>query len=479
MDLSHVPPSSQLDIVFGSESTGSSVGERAISSKHLFVRSQDHLAFDVPSATGRRLSAWEAVQAFGFDFLLEVADSGVAPIPTDSEEPARSLSKSRLELGLSVMAVAKAAGVSSESVIDAENAKKRTPIRVLERIAQSLALDDLRLSLSVAGHEDEDNGFAMRLKQLSEKFQDFNDSFVTRIDEIAWVIRRQYEIASWLGCDNDRIQTLGFKPSFNYGAQDYPAWRQGFFLAQQARELLGLSPNEPINSLRKLVGDELKIPLIQLPLDSACAGATVSIEGMRGIAVNINGLNSNVWVRRATIAHELGHLLWDPDQKLERVRVDRYKDFEENPFDLGSCYVESRANAFAIEFLAPQDEALALFQSQASIPQGVRAVMEHFGVSLTAARYQLWNALHREQPLDTFRVDSINPTDDWIGRESFSLDFYRPENVPESRRGSFTGLVLQALRRGLLSSDSAASLLRCDTNELQNNLEVLFSIFAV
>jgi hypothetical protein len=54
-----------LRAIFGHESTGATPLERARSSKRLFVRSQDHLAFHKPTATGRQLSAFEALDIFG------------------------------------------------------------------------------------------------------------------------------------------------------------------------------------------------------------------------------------------------------------------------------------------------------------------------------------------------------------------------------------------------------------------------------
>ncbi len=80
------------------------------------------------------------------------------------------------------------------------------------------------------------------------------------------------------------------------------------------------------------------------------------------MAINTQGLNGNVWVRRFTMAHELGHLLWDPDQRLQSLRVDTYRDLEEDPVQRpGLDPVEARANAFAIELLAPQEYVLKVF----------------------------------------------------------------------------------------------------------------------
>ena len=59
---------------------------------------------------------------------------------------------------------------------------------------------------------------------------------------------------------------------------------------------------------------------------------------------------TSIWVRRATVAHELGHLLFDPVQ-LDRVRVDTYQSNEIDPeshLTPRPDVVEQRANAFSI-----------------------------------------------------------------------------------------------------------------------------------
>jgi len=40
------------------------------------------------------------------------------------------------------------------------------------------------------------------------------------------------------------------------------------------------------------------------------------------------GWNRHVYVRRATIAHELGHLLHDVEEKLQDLHVDEYAELE-------------------------------------------------------------------------------------------------------------------------------------------------------
>jgi hypothetical protein len=204
----------------------------------------------------------------------------------------------------------------------------------------------------------------------------------------------------------------------------------------------------------------------------------VAVGAVRGIAVNVSGLNKNDWVRRATIAHELGHLLWDPDQSLKSLVVDTFGDIEDQPPQLKLDPVEARANAFAIEFLAPQQHALEIFHSSKDKEAGIRDVMVHFGVSFTSAKFQIWNALERSISLDSFAVRDVEPTDEWKGRESFTNDYFIPRDVPISRRGYFAWYVVAAMRKGLISADSAASFLGCSEEELVADAEHIASFFA-
>jgi hypothetical protein len=226
-----------------------------------------------------------------------------------------------------------------------------------------------------------------------------------------------------------------------------------------------------------MVESTLKVPLVLLSLPKQLAGATIAVGPARGIAVNVNGPNSNEWVRRATIAHELGHLLWDPDEKLESLIVDTFDEMEEQPPQLRHDYVEARANAFAIELLAPKDYAVELFRSKPDQESGIREVMEHFGVSFTSAKFQIWNALERSIPLESFSVSDVEPTDDWKGRESFTADFFRPKQVPLSRRGRFAWYVVRAMKQNLISDDSAALFLGCSKDELKENTNQILELY--
>ena len=88
-----------IEEIFGVISADNLTSEEvALKSDRLFVRSQDHLAFDNAAASGVRLSAYQALTIFGLKKLREVIDYGSAIIPVDCSEPATSIKQSRESL---------------------------------------------------------------------------------------------------------------------------------------------------------------------------------------------------------------------------------------------------------------------------------------------------------------------------------------------------------------------------------------------
>jgi Zn-dependent peptidase ImmA (M78 family) len=241
----------------------------------------------------------------------------------------------------------------------------------------------------------------------------------------------------------------------------------GYRLASRTRELLGIPSEAPIDSLKELIEVRLRIPVIQVELHSDFAGATIASGSHRGIVVNLVGDNSIPLVRRMTMAHELGHLLWDPDQRLDKLRVDRYDEIdidavaENYPLD----HVERRANAFAIEFLAPRDAIVREFQKGGGGAAGLETIMTAFGVSKTAIARHLSNASNNVIDVLEERLPHLS-FDEWDARESVAVPVFNPQDVPVSRRGRFAYYVYKAFEQRLISEDTAASLYRCKLSEL-------------
>lgn len=459
-----------LDRVFGADSRGATAEERAKTSKVIFIRSQDELSLYREGAQGRQLSACEALKTFGLDVLEEVFFEGSAILVDSKEEPARTFKARREALGLTVQEISRALNLSEDKIKTIEDPNKRNLIRDLELIAENLGLDERKITFErgLKG----DNYLALRLKTLQEDAQ-LKPKTIISFSEAAWVIAVEDRLREWLDFRKDVALCNKFTRTDEYGNASRPAYKIGYDLAYKARQILSFSQEEPI-WLRKLCIDRLAIPIIQIELPDYIAGATIANNESRGIVVNIKGMNNNVWIRRATIAHELGHLLWDPDQNLERIRVDKYTELDEGwSSDRKRLdYVEQRANAFAAEFLAPKEVAARIYKRS-----GLRAVMEQFGVSFFLARWQVWNGLYETESFDSFSVDDIEPTDEWRGGESYTAEYFPINNVPTSRTGFFAGLVTLAEQKNLISKDTATQYLRCSEDEYDRSKNMIPGLF--
>lgn len=459
----------RLEIVFGTDSRGETAEERAKTSSVLFVRSQDELSLFREGAKGRQLSAREALIAFGFEVLEEAVSEGSAILVDSETEPAITFKKRRESLALSSHDIAHFLGIADSVINDIENPKKRNPIRTLELVAQYLGLDERKIAFQ-RGLEGDDQ-FALRLKDLKETSTTLNARTVISFNEAAWIIATENRLREWL--DKKSIILDRFTPSSEYGTAVHPAFKVGYDLAYATRDILGIAQDEPIENLRELCINKLALPVLRYELPASIAGATIANNQSRGIVVNILGRNENVWVQRATIAHELGHLLWDPDQRLKRISVDKYSEIDNGWTDNKDAdFVEQRANAFAAEFLAPMRFAAETYRQE-----GLRAVMERFGVSFVLARYQAWNGLFQTEELRSFEVHSTDATDDWKGRESYTADFFPISRVPISRTGFFSGLVVLAEQEHLISKDTAIQYLQCSESEYNQSKDAIIGLF--
>jgi Zn-dependent peptidase ImmA (M78 family) len=444
----------KLDAVFG-PGQGATPEARARGSAREFVRGLDQLSEARPKATGRRLTAREALEAYGFDALQAVAAEGSIVLAPSWDVPGKVLSRRRQALGLEVRAVAKQARVTEQEVSACE-ASRRLPLRTYEQISRTLGLDERFVAVRAQGVGNE--SVTVRLRTIGEADGSLASSTVAALAEAAWVGATQSRLEAVLGLGLNRH---GLQPNPSYGTSGYPAYMWGYDLAGQVRQLLQLDPSDPVRSMRELVEEYFGIPLIQAELGEAVAGATLESDGHRCIVVNLSGENRNVLRRRATIAHELGHLLFDLSQYLESLRVDTYEELDEMREKVADK-VEQRANAFAVELLAPQQAILDRYR--ATKEDALYGCMEHFGIGFTAGRYQIWNGSRREIPLESIstrarKLDEQRELTAWEGIEAFTVNFpmHPLAGVRPSRQGRFCAVVLRAAEQQIISWDTAAS----------------------
>lgn len=161
------------------------------------------------------------------------------------------------------------------------------------------------------------------------------------------------------------------------------AHEQGACLAQWARKKFGLgvdSKVEPAEVLKRLGVD---VKAHKLGWDSI--DAVGSWDDRHGIAVivNLDGEHAqSAPGRRATLAHELCHILVDRSGSLPASEV------------LGGNvprHPEQRANAFAAEFLLPKSVVISRLPSAMEKMEAIEKILREFAVSRELAAWQIIN----------------------------------------------------------------------------------------
>ena len=437
-----------------------------------FVRGKYQMARYEPgsTATGRLLTEHEVLETYGEGVVAEIDAEGSAVLLASENAIEDAIAERRTDLGVSVDALADAAGVDRDVVARAETDASQLALRDIERVAFTLGLDPMRLSVDERAGADQDLGVRLRVLETGSGVH-LKSRAVLRFSEAASIITTQLRLQDWLAKPK---MTSAIEPSSDYGP---PAWRSGYRLAEHARELLGLG-RHPIESMRDLVERRLGIPVIQVKLPLQIAGATISSHGRRGIVLNTRGQNENVWIRRFTLAHELGHILFDPEERLLRVRVDAYDDLARDA--RGEHLpdpVEQRANAFAAEFLAPQDAVKRLVPEPFGVSvDRVEKVMSTFGIGRAAARYHVGNAWWGQADLPPESAIDARPSAEQVAAENFALDYFPIREVPEQRRGRFAVLAAEAVDAGQITADSAAQQLACTERDVSRALPALLGL---
>jgi len=431
--------------------------QRPAADGQLFVRSQTQLAVDNPFAKGQRLTRAQVEDAFGVSLLRRVEEEDVVSLVETINEPAKTLREKRIQLGLDVDQLARSSKLPIALVTDAETPGKIVPIQSLNTLCQFLALDESVLGYKAAAGGDEKLGVRLRLLSENRDVRAFSPATVAALAEAAWVIAKQMNLS---GLISRQPHSLVRHDSRRDGDYNYPAYRKGYLLAERTRKLLDLAPDAPIESVRVLVEEFLRIPLIQVTLETRFAGATIANGAHRGIVVNERGRNSEVAVRRMTTCHELAHLMWDPDEQLDRLLVDDYESIEGRPS--GADAVEIRANSFAVAFLAPRKAVIDIVAASSNLGNALTRVCERFGISASAARHHVHNVCEVETATVRMAAPDFSP---WLAAENRTIDFLPglDDGVPISRRGMFSGIVAKAYIAGAISADTAAMCLRSPT----------------
>lgn len=171
------------------------------------------------------------------------------------------------------------------------------------------------------------------------------------------------------------------------------AAKQGYVLARRIRVLCG-SATEPIDDVCALIEREFGITITAADFESrGLRGATALAKHRAAAAIIIRTPAPNRGIHaRVTAAHELCHALFD-DHRAQGITLtldhQRHRD--------GDDLSESRAKAFAAEFLVPLSGLMKLIGPPVPIERLVRGqevlrlCCDHFGSPPTLTTYHLFN----------------------------------------------------------------------------------------
>ncbi|WP_237478687.1 ImmA/IrrE family metallo-endopeptidase [Lichenibacterium dinghuense] len=459
-----------LDAVFGpSLHRDLEPKHRALASGVRFVRSQTHLARWKEGAKGRKMTAFECIEAFGWPLMARLAEEPVVLIARPGPSVAEVFADRRRSFGVPTGDLARRVGVGPEVLEKAESGLRKIPMWLLTRIAWALGFDYWTIGHEVPAEATE--SLAHRRREVTGAPQPPSTEIVLDLLEAASIHNAQLRLASWLagiGGDVPPRRRAPHRPKHRRPRTQEEAWRQGADLARRTRELLALGTG-PVCDLAELMEGRFGIPVVRMRSQPALAGATIRNGEDRGVLVNVLGINENPGTRRVTLAHELCHALWDADEDLEAIRID-WSD-EIMGADRRPDPNEDRAQAFAGELLAPAAVVGKAFLDGGRTPEALHHVMRTFGVSLTCARIQI--KLGSKGAVSDRVLRSIGPVEltDWIDAELPRVHDELP-GLKMQRSGGLLGACLGSHEAGLIVPETMADLLGVTLPELERALDL-------
>lgn len=226
--------------------------------------------------------------------------------------------------------------------------------------------------------------------------------------------------------------------------------------ARAVRQHLSLHEGE-IASMRDLLAVELRIPVLagNLGVYGPDAFTLFSPSGRVAVVLNVDGKHENHLVRRFSLAHELGHVCGDRPA-LGGSGIACLVDSQ------ATLDLETRANAFAINLLLPQE--VEREKERLLDAAHFRATMEKWGVHFAALRLYTQKQLGLTDEQIARRCPRVDSGAPLHIREAEELEAERSalHPVPLVRRGELSRLVLEEFADGRLRAGRARELLRVD-----------------
>lgn len=234
-------------------------------------------------------------------------------------------------------------------------------------------------------------------------------------------------------------------------------------LSTHVRDTLDLG-NQPIVELDAFIEQWFRVDVIGFPLgdgEETISGMCVTTPGFRAALVN-----TSKWLthQRFTLAHELAHILFDDP------RDERHIDTVENMFDKTDPQ-EVRANAFAAEFLVPEDALSTWVETSGGLTESVFAhLLFTYRVSVPTLAFRL----HNTDLIDArARDDLLELSPGALARKHNQMSVYREMRQERDHVRPPTRLyerALQAYCNARIGIGPLAGILDRDEDELRDEL---------
>jgi Zn-dependent peptidase ImmA (M78 family) len=429
--------------------------ERALRIKESFVRSDVQVSYDNPRAKGRRLTAAEVYFNFGSGALNALVDRGAFVIQSRDNSSSATLRSRVHKLRIPLEHFSDKLGVTSEKLETYLSGKEYFPIRQLEIACAFLGIEESRIS----AYKNEFNEPLVRLRYYNDKKGDvnvFDEGLVNKITSQTWKIGKiDYlkSMISYLDIMNSDIveDDRHVDPVYSVPGAEKPTVEKGRQIAVRLRSEL---------DLKKVRKRSIRVTdaLLQIgaayyadSMEDAFCGMTLisSWSGGRVVVTNTRGENARQGVRRFTLAHELAHAASDPDEKFVAVKVGGVagQAAGSTPPKGSRDHPEMRANSFAANFLAPDDEMRAALAERPN-ENSIDVISDEFSISRSTAKWRLVSMrlapqeLHSGQDEGLFSIPNAD-----IGDRAPSLN-------DELKR-----IASEAFARNLIHADTLESLL--------------------
>jgi Zn-dependent peptidase ImmA (M78 family) len=353
----------------------------------------------------------------------------------------------RAAVGLTLDQVAEQAHVPLETLQSFEEGRGKITAAALERIAYVLAIDADALQ---EGRLERTPTAALFFRQGA--FPDFRDD--ADRPKVAEAFERALalvEVNAILG------RPAGLRSRFSVETPTPEAAKDGYRLANQVRMTLG-NETDPLPDMAALLEDRFDILVRMEPLASSRIEALSLKEpqtGAAAVVLNATGKRrSNPLAARVDLAHELGHILFDPADREINLVMD-----EKTDEGMSMSHAEQRARAFAAELLIPAEGLRRLLgrpRYEMSMSQALALVEQVRREFTTPIEITVNHLFNREYIASWLREDLIEQArrhEPSRGVEANAAPVVPERDVLERR-------VVEALRLDLISDGRARELLQ-------------------